>query len=276
MSNSFGKRRADPLPPPPPPPRDKGSNGGSRRPLRAGAAPDLQKLAMIALFTTVAVAAIVGLNLGGRKALHSSLEARFDEAMSRPDVGLAPTAAFLFASTEDGSPALASLHAACRRASNNASIDSRFRGAPDASPKAGEAGLLRSAVFIACMMETEAARYCQKEHRADLVSQVREHLDVMRRVKGDWRFQSMPVDFTPGQTANPVLQAWKIKQTPLDVPERADYPSGTLDKRIVDGLRRLAEQGLISASDFGWFGYALPEELKPAFQNLELKDDPCT
>lgn len=275
MSASFGKRRAD-APPLPPPPPAAGFSGGSGRPPHGGEAlSDAWKLARVALFAVLAGAAIVGFNLGGRIALQSSIEARFDAAVSRPDFGQAPQAGFMFASTESASPSLASLHASCRRTASNATIDSRFYSDSDVSPMAGETGLLRSAAFIACMMETKPTRYCRKEHRADLVSEVREHLDLMRRVKEDWRFQTMPVDFTPGKFTNPVLQAWKLTLTPLDSRERADYPSGTVDERIVEGLRRLAEQGLIHAADFGWFGLALPKELGPAFRDLQPKADLC-
>ena len=204
-----------------------------------------------------------------------SLEARWESLVNRPDFGRALRADAMLAVEATGDVALKGIHQACRRKSERASIDSRFDGDSGITAMEGEASLLRSAVYVDCLMATDPRRFCEAPHRKDLVGALRSHLALMGRVRNEWRFFSAARQLQTGPAAESGPGDGEIRSSPTCTSSRPDYPSSKVDARIVDGLKELAEHGFVSASDFGWFGLSIPAGLEPSLQHVETTVDGC-
>jgi hypothetical protein len=132
--------------------------------------------------------------------------------------------------------------------------------------RVGEEQLEQHAAFIDCLITSHPGRLCQAEHRAHLADAVSSYFRLRMRVREEWIMARGPFSAPArGLVARPGQNGISTQ-----------YPSERTDPRIVDGLRSLIEQGLLTAADLGagLIG-RMPSDLAQQLKSVERKKATC-
>jgi hypothetical protein len=160
------------------------------------------------------------------------------------------------------------LRAACLATAKKASLSRTMTADLDhfANIRVGEAQIEQHAALIGCLIASHPDRFCQAEHRAHLVDSVNNYFRLRMRVREEWIMARGPFSAPAvGLVARPGRDGVSTQ-----------FPSERTDPRIVDGLRSLIEQGLLTPADLGagFFG-RMPGDLAEQLKGVERKKAAC-
>ena len=123
--------------------------------------------------------------------------------------------------------------------------------------------------YFSCIMVTEPKRFCHPFYREQLARQLK---DYTRKIKSARAYEA-------AQGANPMAQ--NMKRMFEEVRDQINAHSGGriehnrlptgIDPQISEGMISLSRKGMLSKSDFGWFGIGLPLDLKPFLAPAESR-----
>ena len=132
--------------------------------------------------------------------------------------------------------------------------------------RVGEQELVQHAAFIDCLITEHPGRLCQAEHRAHLVSAVRDYFRLRMRVREEWMMSRSPFAASSvGLVARPGQHGISTQ-----------YPSERTDPRIVRGLRSLIESGHLTTADLGaGFFSRMPGDLNDQLKGVEARKRSC-
>jgi len=117
--------------------------------------------------------------------------------------------------------------------------------------------------YLVCSMRTQVQRFCNRAERDRLIEQLLQYRDRRQNVLAVavTRDAMMRSRLAQQQMMGMKVAAEASGQSIDALPEPS---SDTISRRVLHGLTYLVENGLIARSDFGFFGFYLPEEYLPA------------
>ena len=160
------------------------------------------------------------------------------------------------------------LHTACLATAKKASLSRAMSADLDyfVNIRVGEEQLEQHAALIDCLIASQPDRLCQAEHRAHLVDSVNNYFRLRMRVREEWVMARGPFS-APGKG---------LVARPGQNGISTQYPSERTDPRVVDGLRSLIEQGLLTPADLGAeLVGRMPGDLSQQLKGVERKKATC-
>jgi hypothetical protein len=142
-----------------------------------------------------------------------------------------------------GDALLKNVHRVCIARAARADLTELQRIATDPVSilQTGERRLARAAAYVACLMNEQPQRFCQKPQQQHLFEAMRQYLKLATQIQVEWKLQAV------GPAAM-VTPPWRPEQLAA-----IDMPSTRLDPQIVEGLVALDASGYLPASEFARF-----------------------
>jgi hypothetical protein len=131
----------------------------------------------------------------------------------------------------------------------------------------GEEQVMQHAAFIACLVSTQPARFCQPEHGGHLAGAMRDYFRLRLRVREEWTM-----------ARNNPFGAAQAGLMPLPGAQgiNARFPSERTDPDIVAGLTRLITDGYLTRADLGAGMFSrMPGDLETQLTGVERNKRSC-